>query len=109
MVLPSRRFEFACQFLFRSGDGVLLVVKQFLDSQSHLDVTSSIRALTRAVLLRRQHREFGLPISQHVSLNAGEFANLSNLKKQLLGDLNGGLAHRVKANQERDAKTGPSF
>ncbi len=90
------RAQLAREFLLRAGDCVLLIVKQFPDSQGHLDILSTISPLPGSIFLRRQHRKLGLPISEHVRLHTSEFAYLSNLEEKLLGDRLADLAHRCR-------------
>ena len=54
---------------------------------SSFDVLAPVEPVARAGLLRREHRELGLPIPQHVRLDAEQFAHFADLEVQLIRDL----------------------
>jgi len=83
----------ARELLFRARNRLLLVVQQFLDPQSHLDVTPAISALSGAILLRRKHWEFCFPVTQYVRLDSEEIAHFANLKKKLFRYDDAGWGH----------------
>src|SRR5947209_8289448 len=72
------------QLFLCAGDRKHLVIEQFFDPQSYLDIAPPIAALARSVLLRREHRELSFPISEHMRLNADEITNLADLEVDFL-------------------------
>src|SRR5262245_12519049 len=84
------------QPLLRAGDRVLVLVKQLLDPQRHLDVAFAIHTLSGAILLRREHRKLRFPVTQHVRLHAREFADFADLEEELFGYGYSGTTHSIK-------------
>src|ERR1041385_4686163 len=82
--------------LLRTGDRVLVLVKQLLDSQGHFHVALTVDTLPGAVLLRREHRKFRLPVAQDMRLHPREFANLADLEKKFLGYSYSRTTHALK-------------
>ena len=70
-----------------------IVVEQFLDTKRYLNIAPSIAPLARSVLLRREHREFGLPVAKDVRLYADQLAHLTDLKIDFLGYYHRALSH----------------
>src|SRR5215510_10223860 len=77
--------KFVIEPLLRPRDRVLVFVKQFLDTQRHLDVAFAIDTLARTILLRREHRKLRFPVAQHVRLHSRQLANLTDFEEQLFG------------------------
>src|SRR6185369_13884411 len=83
---PRAPAQLLSELSLRPGDRELLVVEQFANAQDDLEVLSAVDALPGAVLLRREHRELGLPVPQHVWLDADVLADFADLVEQLVGD-----------------------
>src|SRR4030095_15650024 len=86
--------------LLCARDCVLIFVKQFLYPKCHFNVAFSVDALTGTILLRCKHRKLRFPVTEHVSLNPGEFTYLTDLEEQLLGYGYGRTGHRLKPRQD---------
>src|SRR6185503_14712496 len=74
----------ALELLLRAGDGIALVVEQFLDPADHVELFLGVDPLTGLALARREHRELGLPIAQDVGLDIEGAAGFADLVVQLL-------------------------
>src|SRR5690242_15039021 len=77
--------------LARAFDRVFLGVQQMLDEHDQLDLAPLIHTISGAVLGRIQETELTLPVAQHVRLQVGELADLTD-GKELLDGLGGGRA-----------------
>ena len=86
--------QFTLQFFLRSGDRKHLIIKKFFDPKRYLYILSAITPLARTVLLRREHRELGFPISEHVRLHADKVANLADLEINFLRYYYSRMSHR---------------
>src|ERR1051325_4132149 len=86
----------ARQLLLGSGNRVLIVVEQLLNTQRHLHVAFAIGTLTGAILLRREHRELRFPIPEHVRLYARQLADLTDLEEQFFWNRNGRTVTHLK-------------
>src|SRR2546422_8285353 len=62
----------------RTGDGEAPLVEKLLDAHEELDLLGPVHPVTRAVLPRAQHAEAGLPVAQHVRLDAHQLAHLAD-------------------------------
>src|SRR5579859_3241534 len=85
------RFAFAGQgllteLLARALDREPLRVEQTPDSQHHFDIVLAVEPMAGGALRRAQRREFGLPVTKHVSLGVRELADLANAEVKLVGD-----------------------
>jgi len=68
------------------GDGVALVVQQALDPEEAGEVLLAVQPLARAGPVRL-HAKLGLPVAQHVGVDADELGDLSDAEVELVGDL----------------------
>src|SRR5687767_512764 len=87
--------QLARQPLLRTGDRVLVLVKQLFNAQRHFDVALAIDTLSGAILLRRKHWKLRLPVAQHMRLYAGEFANFADLEKEFFWYGYSGTTHSL--------------
>ena len=71
------------KLLLGAGDSEHLVIEEFFDPECHLDIASAIAPLARAVLLRRQRRKLGFPVSEHMGLDPDQVADFADLKVDL--------------------------
>ncbi len=65
-------------------DRVAFLIKHPLDHKDRLKVLLDIDPLAGLILSGLQERELGLPVSEHVRLNAGNLADLADLIEQLV-------------------------
>ena len=93
---PGRFAEFYLQLFLRTGDGKHLVIKEFFYAKRYLNVLSTIASLARTILLRRQHRKLGFPISEHVRLHADKITDLTDLEIDFLRYYYSRMSHSVK-------------
>ena len=68
-------------------NGESLLVKQLLDLKHNRDVIPPIQSLPTRTFGWPQRCKLRLPVAEDVRLNAGQLSDLSDLKVQLLGDL----------------------
>src|SRR5467141_3477347 len=91
--------------LARTFDRVFLGVQQVLHEHDQLDLATLVHAIARAVLGRIQEPELALPVAQHVRLQVGQLANLTD-REELLHRLSGGAAaHRLSAFSSRSMRS----
>src|SRR5262245_40502147 len=81
--LRSRFLALVEESTTRAGDREAAVVEQILDVQQKLDLFGAIHPVARPVLLRAQHAELRLPITQHVRLHPDELADLADRTVEL--------------------------
>src|SRR5467141_322328 len=74
--------------LARAFDRVFLGVQQVLKKHDKLDLAPLVHAIARAVLGRIEEAELALPVAQHVRLQVGELADLTD-REELLDWLGG--------------------
>jgi len=88
------------KLLAGSGNGETSVVKQFLHFKDKLHILFFIDPVAGFGFLRGEEWKFGFPKSENVGLNADDFADFTNLEKQLVRDL--GLRHAGDYNDRGD-------
>ncbi len=74
-----------------------LPVKQLLDLKHNRDVITPIQSLPARTFGWSQRCKLCLPVAEDIGLNAGQFSDLSDLKVQLLGDLEAAIKTRKKS------------
>src|SRR5882724_10035509 len=70
----------------RALDRETLLVQQVANAEQQLDVAALVEALLRARLLRLEGPELGLPVAQHVGLDAHETSRIADLEEGLVGN-----------------------
>src|SRR2546425_2952222 len=103
--LELARAAILLDLLPRAFDRVFLGVQQMLDEHDQLDLAPLIHAIARAVLGRIQEAELALPVAQHVRLQVGELADLTD-REELLHRLGRrATAHRLSAFSSRSIRS----
>src|SRR5256714_4297231 len=90
---PGFRFQLAgatvlLDFLPRAFDRVFLGIEQVLHEHDQLDLAPLIDAIAGAVFGRIEKPELTLPVAQHVRLQVGQLAHLTD-REELLHGLDG--------------------
>src|SRR5690606_20134665 len=88
--------------LARALDRVLLLVEEVLHEEDELDLLRAVDPVARAVLRGTEHVELRLPVAEHVRLEAGEVADLSDrvvdlARDRLAHDHSSGLGSRSRS------------
>src|SRR5262249_30360642 len=67
----------------RSRDGEAPLVEQLLDAKQELDLVREVHAVAGAVLLRTQHAELRLPVTEYVRADRDQITDLADRSVEL--------------------------
>jgi len=79
--------DFFAKNLFGASNSQTLAMQQIFNEQRQLNIPSPVKALVGSTLYRSKGREFGFPITQHMSFDAGQFSDFADFEIQLVGNL----------------------